>query len=72
MYNVPAKGRFNDYIERTYGYFYSKFLNEFLLKDIDLSFNFFNQRIENNISIIFLKFCKLFPKFDVNFKVFYY
>ena len=33
IFNVPAKGKYNDHME-TFGYFYSKFLNGILLKDL--------------------------------------
>lgn len=69
---IPSKGKYNDKMEWTFSYFYSKFLNEFLIYDLDLEFNHFCIRIENNINLIFPKFCKLFPKFDLNFKIPFY
>ena len=71
MFFLPSKGKFNDHMEDTFIYFYSKFINEFLFKDLNLRFSLFCQRIENNINISFIKFCKLFPKFDLKFKIFY-
>ncbi|CAF0989180.1 unnamed protein product [Brachionus calyciflorus] len=69
---IPPKGKFNDHMEWTFTYFYSKFLNEFLIKDLDLEFNHFCKRIENNINLYFPRFCKIFIKFDLNFKLPYF
>jgi hypothetical protein len=34
---IPHKGIYNDHMEWTFVYFYSKFLNEFLVRDLDLT-----------------------------------
>ena len=49
-------GKFNYYFEETFDYFYSKFINKFLIHDLNLEFSLFVQRIKNNINIPFLKF----------------
>ena len=70
-YLVPSKGRFNDFKEKTFDYFYSKFINKFIIDDLKLEFNLFRTRINNNINIIFVKFCILFTNFDINYKQFF-
>ena len=72
MFVLPSKGRYNDHMESTYTYFYSKFLNEFLLKDIQLEPSHFHRRVDNNINLYFIKFTRLFVKFDLNFRQFGY
>ena len=75
MFFLPSKGKYNDHMEWTFSYFYSKFLNEIieiLLDDMELEPNHFCRRIENNVNLYFVKFCKLFDKFDLNFKQCYY
>ena len=57
---VPFKGKFNDFKEKTFDYFYSKFINNFLLNDINCNYILFCHRINNNINLIFTKFCKIF------------
>ena len=69
---IPSKGKYNDKMEWTFEYFYSKFLNEFLICDLALDFSQYCKRIENSINLFFPKFCKLFLKFDLNFKIPYY
>lgn len=70
-YLVPFKGKFNDYNQKTFDYFYSKFINKFLIHDLNLEFGLFVQRIKNNINIIFLKFCELFKNFDLVYNNFF-
>jgi len=53
---VPSKGKYNDHMECTFVYFYSKFLNEFLVQDLNLEANHFFRRIENNVNIYFIFF----------------
>ena len=53
---IQAKGKYNNHMEWTFNYFYSKFLNEFLLSDLSLDPNNFRRRIDNNINLHFLKF----------------
>lgn len=69
---IPSKGIYNDHMECTFIYFYSKFLNEFIEKDLDLEYNHFWRRIENNVNLYFLKFCKIYVKFDLDFKLHYF
>ena len=66
-YLVPSKGKFNDYKEKTFDYFFSKFINSFLLNELKFNFPLFCKRIENNINILFIKFCKIFSKFEIDY-----
>ena len=68
---VPSKGKFNDFREKTFDYFYSKFINNFLIDDLKLEFSLYCLRIKNNINIIFLKLCKIFTNFDIFYKQFF-
>ena len=67
---IPSKGKFNNYGENTFGYFYTKFNNELLIHDINLSFITFKNRIKINNNIIFLDFVNKFGNFDIKFKYF--
>ena len=65
---IPSKGKYNDYIENTFRYFFSKLINEFYINDLDINVNLFKIRVINNINNIFPVFVKTFDKFDINFK----
>jgi hypothetical protein len=67
---VPSKGKFNNFNENTFLYFYSKFINAFLLQDLKLSYSLFCRKVDHSINSMFLKCCNLFPKFDLNYKIF--
>jgi hypothetical protein len=67
---VPSIGKFNHYGEETFEYFFSKFINNLIINDINLNFTFFKSRIMNNINLIFILFTNIFNKFDLNFKNF--
>jgi hypothetical protein len=56
----------------TFDHFFSSFVNNIIVKDIHQRFNFFKTIIFNNINLLFLKFVKLFPKFDLINKNFDY
>jgi hypothetical protein len=64
---VPGSDKNNLYGDDTFSVFFSKFVNEICLNDINIDSILFKNRIRNNINIIFIKFNKLFQKFDVNF-----
>lgn len=64
---VPGSHKNNLYGDDSFSVFFSKFVNEICLNDINIDFVLFKSRIMNNINLIFIKFNKLFPKFDVNF-----
>ena len=53
----------NHYGEATFDFFFVKFINNLLLNDLYINFNFFSKRIFNNINLLYTKFIKLFPKF---------
>ena len=63
--------KISHYGELTFNYFTSKFLNEFI-DEIDLKMSLFKTRIYNNINILYNKFIKIFPKFNLVFKNFDY
>jgi hypothetical protein len=62
---VPGSNKNNQYGDISFSIFFSKFINETCVNDIKLESLLFNTRIKNNINIIFLKFIKIFPKFDI-------
>ena len=57
---IPNKFKFNDSFENTFNYFFSKFINELLIKDLKLDFSLFKIRVVNNINCKFLEFIKTF------------
>lgn len=67
---IPSKGKFNDFGERTFSYFYSKFVNHLLIDDLSLSEATFKNRIKINNNLLFLKFVDMFENFDIKFKHF--
>ena len=56
----------------TFSFFFAKFVNEMVVKDIKQHFNFFNLIVYNNVSLLFIKFVSIFPKFDLVNKNFDY
>ena len=58
---------YNHFGELTFSYFFPKLINKLILNDISLNFSMFKTRICNNINILFDKFVKTFPKFDLSF-----
>jgi hypothetical protein len=69
---TPRISDLNNYGMNTFEFYFSKFINNFCIKDIKLEFNFFKKRIKNNINLIFDKFVELFPKFDLSYYCSYY
>ena len=69
---IPHLGNHNNFGKNTFIYFYTKFINEIIINDIDINHVLFKFRIKNNININFLKFIVLFKKFDLNYKIFFY
>jgi hypothetical protein len=47
--------------EATFVYFYSKFINNFILKDLNINFNSFKKHFFNNLNIHFVKLCEIIP-----------
>ena len=68
---IPRISSLNNYGESTFNFFFSKLINAFCFKELNLDFNFFKIRAKNNINIIFTKFINIFPKFDLNYSVYY-
>jgi hypothetical protein len=54
----------NHYGEATFVYFYSKFISNFILKDLNINFYSFKKYFFNNLKIHFVKLCEIFQKFD--------
>ena len=67
--HIPSKSIFNDFGERSFSYFFSKFINELCRNDIEIDYSFYKIRIKNNINLLFLKFVEVFVKFDLKFKI---
>jgi hypothetical protein len=59
----------NHFGEATFNCFFTKFINNIILKDLYINFNFFKKRIYNNINIIYDKFINVFPKFKLDCKL---
>jgi len=57
--------------EKTFGYFYSRLINSFVIKRSMLKFATFKLSIYNNINLIFIDFVKKFKKFDINLSMFF-
>ncbi len=56
----------------TFSYFFASFVTNMIVDDIHQHFNFFKSIIFNNINLLFLKFVRFFPKFDLINKNFDY
>jgi hypothetical protein len=56
---------YNHYGESTFIYFYSKFINNFILNDLKINFYTFKKLLYNNLNNHFVKLCQIFPKFDL-------
>jgi hypothetical protein len=67
---TPRISNLNNYGELTFNFFFSKMINRFCVKDLDLDFGFFRLRTKNNINLIFNEFIKIFIKFDLNYNIY--
>ena len=76
LFYVPDKGRHNDYMENTFQYFFSNFLNqiELIREFIEKAENLVKYKwlIRSNINQIFIEFTSNFEKFDLKIKNFNY
>ena len=70
-FTIPSKGKFNDYKEETFSYFFSKFINEVIGDFTEYKISYFKLIIKQNIKHYFILFVKIFNKFDLNFRVYY-
>ena len=70
-YVVPNKGNLNNYGEKTFHYFFSKFINTFcknnLKNDFLIPFEFFKIRTINNVNLNFKSFICNFKNFDIKY-----
>ena len=65
----PTLSKLNNFDEETFIYFFSRFVNDFYINNINLDFNSFKIWANNNVNIFFPKFVKLFPKFQLLYSV---
>jgi hypothetical protein len=64
----PQLAGSNSFDEDTIEYFFYLFINTCCLNDLHLNLSMFKIRTKNNINILFNKFIKTFPKFDLIYK----
>lgn len=67
---VPSIGKYNDYYKHSFHYFFSKFINQFLIQDMILSEATFKSRVKNNLNLFFVDYIATFNKFDLIYKKF--
>ena len=65
--NIPSKGKFNEFKQKTFDYFFSMLINKLHIKELHLDLNIFKSQLINRIGSLFLKFIKTFEKFDIKF-----
>ena len=65
------KGNYNDFGEDTFVYFFSKFINKVINDFTHCRFNYYKKCVKNNNSLLHDKAVCAFPKFDLNFKIYY-
>ena len=65
--SIPPKSKFNDYGERVFAHFYSKFINNLIIDEIGHTKITFDARIRNNVNFLYEKFVKTFENFDLKF-----
>ncbi|RNA23159.1 hypothetical protein BpHYR1_031089 [Brachionus plicatilis] len=53
---VPSIGKYNNYYMNSFQYFFSKFINQFLIEDLKLNEGTYNYRIKNNLNNNFVQF----------------
>ena len=64
----PQLAGSNSFDEDTIEYFFYLFINTCCLNDLHLELSMFKMRTKNNINILFNKFIKIFPKFDLIYR----
>ena len=52
-----------------YSYFFPKFINSLCINELSLTFPHYLKNKKNNINLLFIDFVKLFPKFDLSYKI---
>ena len=68
---IPDKGKYNDYGEDTFEYFFSKFINVVINEIIHFRFGKYKKYIKENSNILHLKTIRNFNRLDLNFKIYY-
>ena len=69
---TQSQTKFSHYGEQTFNFFSSNLLNEFCPNDFLIKYELFRTIIFNNINIIYIKFIKVFKKYDIYYKNFDY
>jgi hypothetical protein len=68
---IPDKGKYNDFGEETFEYFFSKFINSVINEIISYGFRKYKKYVKENTNHLLLKTINTFQKFDLKFKIFY-
>ena len=68
---IPGKGKYNDFGEETFEYFFSEFINSVINEIISYGFRKYIKYVKENPNHFLLKTIKTFQKFDFKFKIFY-
>jgi hypothetical protein len=68
---LPDKGKYNNYREDTFEYFFSKFINVVINEIIRFRFGKYKKYIKENSNILHLKTIRNYNRFDLNFKIYY-
>jgi hypothetical protein len=68
---IPDKGKYNDFGEETFEYFFSKFINSVINEIISYGFRKYIKYVKQNPNHLLLKTINTFQKFDLKFKIFY-
>ena len=69
---MPQASSFNHFEDDTFKCFFSKFLNKFCINDLYFNRSIYEIRTKNNTNLFFIKFVDVFPKFDLNYKNFFF
>jgi hypothetical protein len=68
---IPDKGKYNDYGEDTFEYFFSKFINTVINEIICFRIGKYKRYVKENSNILHLKTLKTFNRFYLKFKICY-
>ena len=62
---IPDKGKYNDFGEETFEYFFSKFINSVINEIISYGFRKYKKYVNENPNHLLLKTINTFQKFDL-------
>jgi len=68
---IPDKGKYNDFGEETFEYFFIKFINSVINEIIGFGFRKYVKYVKENPNHLLLKTINTFQKFGLKFKIFY-